>query len=87
MATLVITLLVQIALGHGPRWFALTSLLLCGGPILLALLRVVPNAVRLGARSDSALRQSELARSICTEHLLCFAGLLGFLVLRIPLAR
>ncbi len=64
MATLVITLLVQLALGRGPSWLALLSLLLSGGPILLAMLRVVPNAVRLGARTDSALRQSELARSI-----------------------
>jgi hypothetical protein len=83
MATLVITLLVQLALGHGPSWLAGASLLLSGGPILLALLRVVPNAVRLGARTDSPLRQSELARAICSEHLLCFSGILGFLALRL----
>ena len=83
MAMLVITLLVQLARGHGPSWLAGVSLLLSGGPILLAMLRVVPNAMRLGARTDSPLRQSELARSICREHLLCFAGILGFLALRL----
>ena len=83
MATLLITLLVQLARGRGPRWLALSSLLLSGGPIRLAALRVVPNAMRLGARSDSALRQSEIARSICIDHLLCFAGILGFLALRL----
>jgi hypothetical protein len=83
MATAVILLAVQIAVGHGPRWLALASLLLCGIPTLLALVRVVPNAVRLGARSDTALRQSVLARSICSDHLLCLAGILGFLALQL----
>ena len=83
MATTLVTLSVQLILGHGPRWLALASLLLCGPPILLAVLRVVPNAVRLGARSDSALKQSELARSICRDHLLCFSGILGFVALQL----
>jgi hypothetical protein len=83
MATALVTLSVQIILGHGPRWLALASSLLCGPPILLGALRVVPNAVRLGARSDSTLQQSELARSICRDHLLCFAGILGFTALQL----
>jgi hypothetical protein len=83
MVTALIILVTQIVAGHGPRWLALASLLLCGGPVLLALLRVVPNAIRLGTRADTALRQSALARSICSDHLLCFAGILGFIVLRV----
>jgi hypothetical protein len=86
MATLLVTLSIQIALGLGSRWLALASLVLSGGPILLAFVRVVPNAVRLGARSDPALRQSELARSICREHLLCLAGILGFVALQLSSA-
>lgn len=72
------TLVVQIAAGYGPRWLAGVSLGCAGGPVLLALLRVVPNAVRLGSRADSALEQSALARAICRDHLLCLAGIAGF---------
>jgi hypothetical protein len=83
MLTSLVTLTVQFALGHEPRWLAPASLLLCGGPILLALVRVYPNAVRLAARSDAAARQSALARSICRDHLLCLAGIAGFLALQL----
>jgi hypothetical protein len=86
MATTVVTLALQITEGEGPRWVALGSLLLCGGPILLALVRVYPNAVRLAARSDPALRQSALARSICREHLLCLGGIAGFVALQLSAA-
>jgi hypothetical protein len=87
MATMLLTQSTQMVLGHDPRWLALASLLLCIGPILLAAVRVVPNAVRLGARSDPALRQSELARSICRDHLLCLAGIAAFVVLQLSSAR
>jgi hypothetical protein len=83
MAILLIALVAQIALGDGPRWLAWASLALCGGPIALAAARVVPNAVRLGARSDPLPQQSALARSICRDHLLCIAGILGFLALQL----
>lgn len=83
MLSALITLAVQIALGHEPRWLAPASLLLCGGPVLLAAVRVVPNAVRLAARSDTVARQSALARSICRDHLLCLAGIAGFVVLQL----
>jgi len=86
MAITLITLAVQIAGGLGPRWLALASLLLCSGPILLAIGRVVPNAVRLGARKDPELRQSALARSICRDHLLCFVGILGFVAVQLSAA-
>ncbi len=83
MLTTVVTLAIQIALGHEPRWLAPASLLLCGGPILLALVRVHPNAVRLAARSDAAPRQSALARSIGRDHLVCLAGIVGFVLLQL----
>jgi hypothetical protein len=86
MAITLITLVVQMVGGQGPRWRVLSSLLLCGVPILLAIGRVVPNAVRLGSRRDPAPRQSELARSICLDHLLCFAGMLGFVALQLSAA-
>jgi hypothetical protein len=84
MAVAIVSLLVELAVG--PRWLAAASLALCGGPIGLALARVVPNAVRLGARTDDARGQTALARSICRDHLACLAGILAFLVLRLAAA-
>jgi hypothetical protein len=78
MLTALTTLIVQIAGGHGPRWLAWVSLAFAGGPVALALFRVVPNAVRLGSRADPVAQQSALARSICRDHLLCLAGILAF---------
>jgi hypothetical protein len=57
------------------------SAVLAGGPIGLALTRTVPNAVRLGSRSDDAARQSRLARAICRDHLLCVGCMLAFIVI------
>jgi hypothetical protein len=83
MALALATLAVQLAFGLGPRWRALASLVVAGGPIGLAAARVVPNAVRLGARTDSALGQSALARAICRDHFLCLAGILAFFALQL----
>src|SRR5687767_10567196 len=62
MLVAIATLLAQVFRGGGPWWVTLASLLLAGAPIGLAAARVVPNAVRLGARADTALQQSALAR-------------------------
>lgn len=86
MALTLLTGVARLALGNVARGPALASLLLAGGPIALAIVRVVPNAVRLGARSDDAARQSQLARAICREHLLCLAGMLGFVALELASA-
>jgi hypothetical protein len=83
MATTLVASLVQFASVRGSPGLALGSPLLCGAPILLALLRVYPRAVRLGTRSDTALQQSALARSICRGHLFCFAAILGFVALQL----
>lgn len=65
------------------RWVGIFSLPFCVGPILLAGLRVVPNAVRLGSRQDSTAEQSRLARAICRDHLVCLGGILLFVVLQL----
>ena len=62
------------------------SLALAAAPISLAAARTVPSAVRLGARTDSAARQSALARSICREHLLCLAAIAALLALQLAAA-
>jgi hypothetical protein len=65
-----------------PVWVAVASLILLGGPVVLAATRIVPNAVRLGSRGDSIAVQSALARSICREHLVCLAAVIAFLGLQ-----
>jgi hypothetical protein len=83
MAIALVTLAVELAAGGRARWIPLASLVLGGGPIALAALRVVPNAVRLATRSDSAEQQSALARAICRDHLVCLAGVLAFEALQL----
>jgi len=83
MITAIVVLVVQISRGSEPRWAHWTSLPLCAAPILLAMLRVLPNAVRLGSREDTIPQQSDLARAICRDHLLCAVGISGFLALQL----
>lgn len=71
------------ARGAGPRWRARAALLSAALPVGLAALRVVPNAVRLGTRADSLDIQSQLARCVCYDHLICFAAIGVFLALQL----
>ena len=70
----------QAARGDDPAWLLGASAALAGVPVLLALTHTVPSAVRLGHRADGPAEQTRLARSICRDHLVCFAGMLAFLV-------
>lgn len=79
MAILLGSLVVRFVMGDDPVWLVTVSVALAGFPIVLALTRTVPNAVRLGARADDLGGQSRLARAVCLEHIVCFACLLGFL--------
>lgn len=81
MASLLGLLGVEAVAGDSPRWLLVPSAVLAGGPILLAMVRTVPNAVRLGARRDDAGEQSRLARAIYRDHLVCLAGISAFLAL------
>jgi hypothetical protein len=71
----------QASLGKDPGWLLVVSAALAGIPTMLALTQTVPDAIRLGHRSDSASEQSHLARSVCRDHLVCVACMLAFLVL------
>ena len=73
----------QAMWGHDPGWLAITSAILAGFPILLAVLRTVPNAVRLGTRVGGAAEQTRLARSIFRDHVVCLGCVVAFLVLRV----
>ena len=86
MAVLLGALTVRFLTGDNSVWLIAVSVALAGVPIALALARTVPNAVRLGARSDDLRGQSRLARAVCVDHLVCLACLLGFLVVWLTIA-
>jgi len=81
MGVLLVGLGVEAWRGGRPSWVLIASAMLAGGPILLAMLRTVPSAVRLGRRADTPAEQSRLARSIYRDHIMCLAGIAAFLLL------
>ena len=66
-----------------PDGVAWASLALAAAPIGLAGVRTLPAAVRLGERRDSPAVQSELARRIGREHLLCAASIAALLAVQL----
>jgi hypothetical protein len=68
---------------RAPGWRSVAALLLVTLPVALAWGRVVPDAVRLGARGDSLDVQAELARTITRDHLVCLAAMAAFLALQL----
>jgi hypothetical protein len=66
---------------RAPSSFAFVSVLLVVTPVALAARRVLPNAMRLGARRDDLPMQRALARRILWDHVVCFGCVLAFLVL------
>ena len=81
MGALLVCLGIEAWRGGRPTWVLIASAVLAGGPILVAMLRTVPNAVRLGRRSDSPAQQSRLARAIYRDHIFCLTGMAAFLLL------
>ena len=71
----ILTLLLLRDLAQRVTVQRLVALLLAAVPIGLALTRIFPSAIRLGRRGDSLAVQSQLARTICRAHLLCFAAM------------
>jgi hypothetical protein len=66
-----------------PTWTGWASLALLVVPILLAQLRTVPNAVKLGRRADPVPVQSALARVILRDHLVCIGALVAVLIVQL----
>lgn len=81
MAALLGLIVIEAVSGDTPPLLLVLSAVLAGGPILLAVLRTVPNAVRLGARGDDTGEQGRLARAIYRDHLFCLAAVSAFLAL------
>jgi hypothetical protein len=86
MLATIAAIVVQIAEGDAPRGAAWASLALAGAAILLAAGRTVPNAVRLGAGTDTVDVQSTIARSIYRDHLLCLAAIASVLAIQLTFA-
>lgn len=81
MVILLVSLGFRVARGHDPAWSLVSSAVLAVVPIALALLRTVPNAVRLGNRAGSPAQQARLARAIFRDHLVCIGCMLALLAL------
>lgn len=81
-------IIAQIVRGDRPQWvgWVWVSLVLAGAAILLAALRTVPAAVRLGARTDSSRHQSELAESTGRDHLFCAAAIVALVAIELSFA-
>ncbi|MGZ6778430.1 MAG: hypothetical protein ACXVGO_05495 [Mycobacterium sp.] len=82
MVVLLGALIVRAVRGGDPAVIAL-SVALAAPPIALAAARTVPNAVRLGRREGGPAEQSRLARSVYRDHVLCFACMAAFVVVRL----
>lgn len=67
--------------GTEPGWLLGLWAVLAGVPILLALLRTVPNAVVLGSRVGTPAEQSRLARAIFVDHVVCLVFMPTFLAI------
>jgi len=74
---------VQVVGAQAERGRALAALLLAALPVALAATRVLPNAMRLGARGDTLAVQRTLARAIWRDHVVCFAAMVAFLALQL----
>jgi hypothetical protein len=85
LATLA-AIVVELTSGHQAGRLPWASLALAVPPIALAGGHTVPSAVRLGTRRDDIPRQSELARSICREHLFCAGCIAGLIALQLGFA-
>jgi hypothetical protein len=87
MLILIVANVRQIVRRSIPRTFAVSALVFALPPIVLAMARIVPNAIRLGHRSDSIEVQSSLARSICHEHIACIVAIGIFCAIQLNAQR
>ena len=76
-------IIAEIVEASRPWWVGWGSLVLAGSGLVPTLRRTVPNARRLGTAKDTPEIQSNLARSICRDHMFGFARM--FLVLTLQL--
>ena len=75
--------LFQVIRAPAGRARTLVALALVAAPVALAARRVLPNAMRLGARTDPLPFQRQLARAIWRDHVLCLLAIIAFLALQV----
>ena len=75
MAVTAAALVGELVRDELPTWRAILSLALTVAAIVLAGARTVRNAVRLGRQVDDATAQSQLARMILRDHVMCIAAI------------
>jgi hypothetical protein len=83
MAATLAAIVVQITSASGPSWLGWVSLALALTAIALAGARTVPAAVRLGTRGDPPAVQSEIARAVLAQHIVCFVAIACVIVLQL----
>jgi hypothetical protein len=83
MVVLLALLVSQAVRSATPGWVSIVSLAGAGAAIVLAISRVVPRAVRLGAGSDAPEGRSDLARGIFRDHVVFLALIVAVLVVQL----
>jgi hypothetical protein len=73
----------EIVEDKNPWWIGWGSIVLAGSGFVPTMIRTVPNARRLGSRSDTPEEQSRLARAVCRDHGFSFARMLVVLILQL----
>lgn len=80
MLTATVCIVAQIVWAQVPRWAGLTSLLMIGLTMVLAVAKVIPTAQRLATGKDPVDEQTRMAHSILPFHivlLVCILSLAG----------
>ena len=83
MLALVTPLIAQAVREDVDAWVSVVSFIAAATGIGLAMVRVFGRARRLGYRNDPREMQSELARSIFRDHLVCIAAMVTLLVVQL----
>jgi hypothetical protein len=73
----------ELARNELPTWRAWLSLALVVGAVVLAARRTVPNAVRLGRRTDDRAQRSRLAHMTLRDHVVCIGAIATVLLLQL----
>jgi hypothetical protein len=75
------------AVRRGTPAFARLAAVVGIAPVVLAVVRVFPDAVRLGQRAGTLAEQSDLARSVARAHVACFAAMVAFVAAQVVAVR
>ena len=83
----IVAVIFQLVGDDVPNWVAVTSLVFVVGAVTVGVAHTFRAAVRLGQRRDAVGLQSDLARSILRDHLLCLVSITALLVVQLGFGR